>query len=388
MNDRILKLQKMMASDNVDAALYATSGSMQYFLGDGSYLWHRTRDSGGGKSAEEWYVDCHFLNRPDCILYIPADGEPVLFLTYDKCDAMRHFTIKKTPCFSPMMGDVLKPVVKGKKRVACGESCNKELVRITLEADNGIEVTNAERYAEKLRLIKEAGEIEKLRRAAEFTDNAMGIIASALKPGITPRQVRELIAAIALKNGLQGISFCPAAIFVRQGDPSSNEIFGFPDDEPLTEGTSIGFDYGFTVDGYSSDYGRSFYCGKNEKAKDAYKALHEAQLFLLGEIRPGKPMDMCFNTVYKKLDDIGGFGKYLRRAGDCEIMGHQIGIDVHERPWLRCDEKACFQPGMVMCIEPKIWWPGLCYLRVEDMVLITENGGEPLTKFDRDYFEL
>ena len=388
MNDRVLKLQKMMASDKVEAALYAASGNMQYFLGDGSYFWNRTTDTGGGKSAEDWHMDGHFLNKPDCVLYIPADGEPTLFLTYDKCEAMRNLSVKKVPCYFPMMKDVLKPALKGKKRVACGESCNKALKHLVQETDNEIEVTNAEQYGEILRLIKEPGEIEKMRRAAEFTDHAMGVIAKALKPGITPREVRELIAAIALKNGLQGVSFCPAAIFVSQDAPGSDEIFGHPDDGALTEGTSIGFDFGYVVEGYSSDYGRSFYCGRNEKVKDAYKALNEAQLYLLSEIKPGKTLDMCFSTLYKKLDSIGGFGKYLRKAGDCEIMGHQIGIDVHERPWLRSDEKAVFRPGMIMCVEPKIWWPGKCYLRVEDMVLVTENGCESLTKFDRDFFEL
>jgi len=287
-----------------------------------------------------------------------------------------------------MMGKVLKLFLKGKKRIACGESCHKALKTMALDADNGTEITDAEHYGEKLRMIKDAGEIEKLRQAAEFTDRAMGVIAKALKPGITPIEVKELIAAIALKNGLQGISFSPAAIYVREGAPGSEDIYGHADDGPLTEGTSIGFDYGYVFDGYCSDYGRSFYCGRNEKAKDAYKALHEAQLFLLDQIKPGKTMDVCFSTLSKKLDSSGGFGKYLRKAGDCEIMGHQIGIDVHERPWLRSDEKACFRSGMVMCVEPKIWWPGVCYLRVEDMVLVTENGCESLTKFDRNYFEL
>ena len=387
MNTRIQKLRQMMVKDGVSVALYATSANMQYFLGDGSFFWHHSAETAGGLSAENWHSNGHFLNKPDCVLYITPDDDPILFLTYDKCDAMRHLGIKKIPCFFQMMGAVLKPFLKGKKRVALGESCHQALKKMVLDADNTTEVTDAENYGEKLRVIKDADEINKLRKAAEFTDYAMGLVAKALQPGITPKQVKDLIAAIALASGAQGLSFCPAAIFVKSGAPGSEELFTYPENEPLKEGTSIGFDFGYVLDGYVSDYGRSFYCGKNDQARNAYNALQEAQLHLFGKIKPGEPINNTFDILYDKLET-KGFGKYLRRADDCLIMVHQIGIEVHERPWLRSDAKAVFEPGMVLCVEPKIMWPGLCYLRCEDMVLVTENGCESLTKFDRDYFEL
>ena len=70
------------------------------------------------------------------------------------------------------------------------------------------------------------------------------------------------------------------------------------------------------------------------------------------------------------------------------MMGHQIGIDVHEEPWLHDGSEDIFKPGMIMCIEPKILLDDEVVMRVEDMVLITEDGCESLTKFDRDLYEL
>ena len=67
---------------------------------------------------------------------------------------------------------------------------------------------------------------------------------------------------------------------------------------------------------------------------------------------------------------------------------HQIGINVHEHPWINTEVNQTFKPGMVMCIEPKIWLLGEAYIRVEDMVLITEEGAESLTTFDREKFEI
>ncbi|MCL2548588.1 MAG: Xaa-Pro peptidase family protein [Symbiobacteriaceae bacterium] len=387
MNERISKLQALMAADNVDAALYATSGNMQYFLGNYSYPWQRTTDTGGGKNAADWHINGHFLNKPDRILYIPVEGDPLLFCSYERLEEMRHIPISKVPCYIPMMGSFLNRVIRGKKRIACGESCYNALISMVRSADNTIVTVDGEHYGEQLRMIKDPGEIAKLRRLAEFTDMSMGIVAKALQPGITPRQVEELIAAIALSKGIQGVSFGPAAIFVRSGTPGSEILFSYDKDDPLTEGTSITFDYGYLIDGYVSDYGRSFYCGHNQQAQDAYAALMEAQLHLLEVLKPGVPMNVSFGILHDKLET-HGWGKFLRRAGDFEIMGHQIGIDVHERPWLRSDEETELQPGMVLCIEPKIWWPGLCYLRCEDMVLITETGCESLTKFDRNFFQL
>jgi len=384
---RIQKLQQLMAKDSVDAVFYATSGNMQYFLGDGSYFWQRTRETNGGKTAAEWHMNSHFLNKPDCILYIPADGEPELFLTYEKLDAMRHIAIKKIPSYFAMLSYAMQRVLSGKNHIAVGESCHRELSIMVGSIDSSIEISDAEQYGEKLRLIKDEGEIEKLRAVAEFTDMSMGIVASALLPGVTPRQVKELIAAIALSHGTQGIAFEPAVIMVRSGAPGSEKLFSYPLDEPLQEGTSITFDYGYVLDGYCSDYGRAFYCGKNDQVRDAYLALEEAQLHLMDRIKPGEPVSFCYEEAHMKLET-HGLGKYLRRAEDYLIMGHQIGIDQHERPWLRADEDAVFQPGMVFCLEPKIMWPGQCYLRMEDMVLVTENGCESLTKFDRSRFYL
>ena len=107
----------------------------------------------------------------------------------------------------------------------------------------------------------------------------------------------------------------------------------------------------------------------------------------LSKIKPGEPMNLFYNTMYEVMEK-RGYGKYLRKVGDFGLMGHQIGIDVHERPWLHTDQTEVFQPGMVMCIEPKFWKPGTCFMRIEDMVLITENGCESLTKYSREQFSL
>ena len=87
----------------------------------------------------------------------------------------------------------------------------------------------------------------------------------------------------------------------------------------------------------------------------------------------------------KKICDRMGYGKYLRGQ---RMVGHQIGVEIHEEPWLRPDQDCEFVDGMVFCIEPKLWKKGVFFLRVEDMVLIKNGKAESLTTFDRERFQL
>lgn len=388
MNERMRRLQSILQQNNIDGALYATSANMQYLLDDVQYHWQRTMYTGCLPFMSKPGVSGHFLNDPDCILYLPADGEPVLFMTYERSKDMMHLDIHKEIGYFHRLMDMVSPYLKGKK-YALGESCRHFLEDMIEEFAPGAGFVDGEEFVLTMRAIKDAKEIEAMRRVAAFTDRAMERVAEALKPGITKGQIEELIAQIGVEAGLRDVSFPPAAIFMESGTKQAENLGSDTPDMVLKPGMSIGFDFGYVMDGYCSDYGRSFYCGKApQEIEDGYKALQEAQCFLLEQIRPGIPMDLCFDTLQKKMDECGGFGKFLRKADFPGLMGHQIGIDVHEFPWVHSEQTQLFEPGMVMCIEPKLWWPGQCYLRVEDMVLITENGCESLTVFDREKFSL
>ena len=385
-NARIEKLKALLFRDRADGALYADSGNLQYFLDDPGCSYYRMTGTGCGRTAEERAFNGHFARTPDRILYIPLDGEPVLIVTHRKAADPVKSDIRVIPVHFVMMTHALAPFIKGRQRIAVGQSCDAFLSRMIKDIDETINICDGEKYGEDLRMIKDEKEIEKMRVAAAFTDKAMERVVKALIPGVTPLDVKELISRIALEHNAD-LSFDPGVIFVHAGAPGSDVLFSCSLDSPLREGTSIAFDYGFIIDGYCSDYGRSFYCGRNQEIREAYRVLQEAQLHLLDKIKPGMRMNICYNTLFAYLEE-RGWGRYLRRHAN-NIMGHQIGIDVHERPWTRDDEdEAVFMPGMVMCVEPKIWLPGKCYLRCEDMVLVTESGCESLTKYDRSHFEL
>ena len=154
-------------------------------------------------------------------------------------------------------------------------------------------------------------------------------------------------------------------------------------------GTAIAFDIGFVSDGYCSDFGRSLYFGPVPgHIRGAYEALQQAVVDVVAAMRPGG-IRMCdlFPTVERTLDSLG-YGDYLRARLPDKILGHNIGIDIHENPWINPLFEMPLQAGMVMAVEPKLWHSGQYYLRVEDIVLVGENSSEFLTTFDRKTFEL
>jgi len=387
MNHRLEKLQQQMKLEQIDTALFATSAAMQYLLDDTTYPWQRTIHTGGPTATPSDRPTGHFQNIPDAVLVVPAEGEAALILTEERAKTMQPKTVPLVTCFFYELGEAVAGVLKG-DHIWVGESCGWFLKELILEAKPSAEITSGEAAVEKLRMIKEPKEVEALRAAAAFTDHAMAEIVPLIKPGVTQRELHHAIAQIARKNATD-ISFPPAAIFVESDAEGSEKLFSFPLDRPMKEGTSVGFDYGYLLNGYVSDYGRSFYCGKAPKELVlGYASLQKAQQTLVSSIRPGMRIGDCFKALYASME-ADGYGRFLRRSPeDIAIMGHQIGIDTHERPWIHDLQDAVFEPGMVMCIEPKLWWPGKCYLRCEDMVAIHENGAEFLTTFDRELFEL
>ena len=152
----------------------------------------------------------------------------------------------------------------------------------------------------------------------------------------------------------------------------------------------VAFDIGYMDQGYCSDWGRTVYYGKApELVKKGYEALQAAQCYMISKIKPGVTR---FGDLYSYICDRAeelGYYDYLRfkreeRGGN----GHHIGSDVHEVPFLTPDCDLILQPGKIFCSEPKMFFPNEGYMRVEDMILVTETGAESLTNFPRDLFEI
>ncbi len=385
---RISALQELLQQQDLDGAVYATSAAFVYLL-DIPEFWFQRYSVTMGPSTR---FATPSLTRPETILWVPAQGTPVVFSIPGRAAELKNCGYPVVVCYADYFANKLDPYIKG-GTIAVGLSCRNQLEKILTEANQyhgtDLQLVYGEPLTDSLRMIKDEKEIALLSQAASFTDHVMEQLVPMLKPGTTPYMVEDRIQELAMEAGASDLSFAGNCICVQKGHPTSYNPYIFPKDQPLKDGTGIAFDMGFVLNGYCSDYGRSFFLGEpSTEAVASYHALQQAVVYAAEHIVPGKTLvTQASDLVFEGLKQ---FGRHTQLRNHEEgVQGHQIGLEVHETPWLyRQSPKQAFEPGMVFCLEPKIFLHDEIYMRVEDMILITAEGGRFLTKFDREKFVL
>lgn len=224
---------------------------------------------------------------------------------------------------------------------------------------------------------------------SKLTDEAVEAIIPRIKKGVTQRELRVELEYEGRRRGASDVSFPPWVGFVKSGSEVSANLVTSPLDEGLRRSTSIAFDNGFVLDGYCSDFGRSFYLGPTSmKVKKGYEALQQSVVKTVDRMREDSiKVSDVFPAIEKTLDKLG-YGDYLRARLPSKSVGHNIGVEVHDPPWLEPKYAEALKSNMVMALEPKLWHSGQYYLRVEDIVLVGKGKTKFLTNFDRKLFQL
>ena len=231
----------------------------------------------------------------------------------------------------------------------------------------------------ELRVIKEEEEIEIIKQAAKLTDLCFDHILKILKPGITEWDVATEIEYFYKKNGCLGTSF---ATIVASGNGSSMPHYK-TDVKIIKEGDPVLIDMGCIYNGYCSDITRTvFVHNASEDIKNIYLIVKKAQENAIVAVKPG--------MTTNKLDSIAR--DFIAAHGYADMFGHSlghgVGMDVHEIPAIKQNGMIKLKKGMVITIEPGIYLPKRGGVRIEDMVLITNNGYEVLTKSPKDIIVL
>jgi Xaa-Pro aminopeptidase len=172
------------------------------------------------------------------------------------------------------------------------------------------------------------------------------------------------------EHGGEGISFDPLVAAGASGASPHSVLT----DTPIPEGTLVIVDAGCSIDGYASDCTRTFATGElPDGLRRIYDVCLEAQLRALGEIRAGMDGRSADATARRVIDE-AGFGEHFGHG-----LGHGVGLMVHEDPSLRPESDDVLEPGQVFSIEPGIYLPARAGVRIEDLVVLREDGPERLT---------
>jgi Xaa-Pro aminopeptidase len=374
---RISGLQQAMRQEDIDLVVYGTCPSFQYLTG----------------IQADWRL-APDLQPPGDLILVPRDGEPVLITSghyaTDGCPITKCHQFDLSVGYAGMFDSSLKGLSINVRKLGLGSYLPTAAVTAAIAATGTPELCDASRLMDHLRMIKEPEEVQLLRDVAQLTDKVMMKVIRGIQEGISQMDLMFEMRTQARRMGATDVSFGPWACFVQSGSPATNEVTDYPIERGLVGNTAITFDVGFVMNGYCSDWGRSVYWGTpSDGVRKAHDALRQSVVETVAEMGNGS-MRACdiYLAIESRLDALG-FGDQLRaRLASSGIMGHQIGTEVHENPWLRPDSNEPLCAGMVMCIEPKLWFPGEYYFRLEEMVHVTETGAEFLTNFDRELFEL
>lgn len=250
----------------------------------------------------------------------------------------------------------------------------------SLEEQLGRPPVAATELLRSLRILKSAEEIDRLREAARLTDAAFEhVLAGPLRAGAREVDVALELERFVRQNGGEGMSF---STIVASG-PRSAMPHGTASERVIERGDLVTLDFGAQLDGYHADMTRAVAIGPvAQPLRGWYDAVLEAQLAGLAALRPGVSgvdADLAAREV-------------LGRHGLAELfvhsLGHGTGLQIHEAPSLSQRSKDVLAAGMVVTVEPGVYQPGMGGLRIEDMVLITDDGHERLSQSPKDYLEV
>lgn len=224
------------------------------------------------------------------------------------------------------------------------------------------------------RMIKSPEEVKKIEASQAITDAAFSHILPFIKEGVTERELALEIEFFMRKQGAENVAF---ELIVAAGKNGS-QCHAVPSDNRVQKGDFITMDTGAMLDGYHSDMTRTVALGQvSDEQKAVYDTVLKAQLAVIEQVKPGMPcneVDKIARDIIEK-DYPGTFGHGL---------GHGVGFEIHEWPrFSRLDKTLC-QAGMVVTDEPGIYVPAKYGVRIEDMLLITEEGCRSLTKSPKE----
>lgn len=236
------------------------------------------------------------------------------------------------------------------------------------KANEGIEMVSTGSLLDELRYVKDEDEIACARRAAQISDKAFMQIIDFVKPGMTENEVALQLEYYMRKEGAEGVAFDTILI----SGAKSSLLHGKPDEKVIEEGDFLLMDYGALYKGYRSDMTRTIMIGEpDEKQREIYELVRKAEEEAVKTVKAGVQTNVP-DKVAREITN-----KYIEYY--YPGIGHGVGLELHEEPFISINGNRAFEKNCVVTVEPGIYIPGWGGVRVEDTVIVTEDGCEILT---------
>ena len=313
------------------------------------------------------------LQSSNAAVLVEPAGAATLYTDFRYAEAAREIagvTFHQTPRHViPALAELLSG-----RRIAV-EAAHLSLASADTLRTGGVDIVSTSGAVEGLRAVKEPGELDLLRRAGEISDRVYDELAQQPFVGRTEAELAWWLEQAWHEAGADGPSFDAIVAFGENGARPHAKLR----DVPIPEGTLVVVDAGCSVGGYASDCTRTFFTGEPEgRLRELYDLCLQAQLDGLGAVRPGA-VGRDVDAASRVAIEAAGLGEQYGHG-----LGHGVGLDVHEEPSMRPESDAVLEAGNVVTVEPGIYLAGDVGVRIEDMVVVTEDGCERLTRVTKE----
>lgn len=354
-----------------DAAFFPISADMQYLTG----IQRPFPNFGAVHHPGEWLEG----------VWIGLSGDPIITVTRMSSEFSRvgHEAALEPRILgdwdepSAAVGDVLAGFGVGDgPRIAIGDATSGETIVALSELLPGIEFRSGTELLARQRRIKSAKEIEIMRQAGAITEAAFEAVIDAMQHGMTELDMVSEVDLQLRRRGASGPSFTTSLYCSGPGHPL---IHGQPEQtlsRRLEPPVAVLFDFGAIFQGYCYDFGRTVFFGEpDEDMLEIHRLVMASQAAGIGALRAGQATAESADAAARKVIDEAGYGDAFRHR-----LGHGIGLDVHEAPFLTAGDTTLLQAGMLFTVEPSITQHTSFSARVEDVVIVDHDGGTPLTR--------
>ncbi len=252
--------------------------------------------------------------------------------------------------------------------------------RLLKRAAGNARFQSAESVISELRIRKDESEIAALRQAAVIAQKALQATLPSVKPGLTERQIAAMLTIQLYQQGSDPeFSFTP----IVSSGPNSANPHAVPSDRELQAGDLLVIDWGAMSQGYTSDITRTFAIGEvDDELSKIAQIVERSNTAARRMVRPGIKAEEIDHAARRVIEEAGYGAYFIHRTG------HGLGMEGHETPYIRAANQLILEPGMVFTIEPGIYLPGRGGVRIEDDIVVTDDGGESLTDLPRQLITL
>jgi Xaa-Pro dipeptidase len=355
--ERLEKLKKLARQEGLDVIALVPSHNLIYLTG------------------------IHFrMMERSLVLFIPVEGEPQMIipslevpLIAEQPFPIRIHSYTDADGYLPTYERVCKSFA-GKKIGVEGMKMRVTEGQLIEQCALGAHVVPADNPIQYFRLHKDAYEIEMLSKAVASAEAALDAVVPEVRPGMTERQIMNMLQNAMVEAGSQGNAFDPIVL----SGPNTAQPHGWASERVVREGDLLLFDWGTTHEYYASDLTRTFAVGNiNAELTKIYETVLAANEAGIAAAKPGIAAQDVDRAARKVITDAGYGDYFIHRTG------HGLGMEGHEGPYMREGNDQILEPGMCFTVEPGIYVPGVGGVRIEDDVTITPDGAKVLTSYPK-----